>query len=136
VPLYVAPAVPGVFTQNQSGQGQGIIVDANYQLRNAANPARAGDALIIFLTGLGTTSPPIASGAAAPGPPFSTTDLAVSVSVGGVNAPVAFAGLAPGFAGLYQVNAVMPAGVTAADDAPVIVKAGDYAGPAVTIAVR
>jgi uncharacterized protein (TIGR03437 family) len=136
VPLYVAPAVPGVFTQNQSGQGQGIIVDANYQLRNAANPARAGGALIIFLTGLGTTSPPIASGAAAPGPPFSTTDLAVSVSVGGVNAPVAFAGLAPGFAGLYQVNAVMPAGVTAADDAPVIVKAGDYAGPAVTIAVR
>jgi uncharacterized protein (TIGR03437 family) len=134
--IYIAPAVPGVFTQNQTGQGQGIIVDANYQLRNAANPAGAGDALVIFLTGLGATSPPIAAGEAGPGPPFSTTDLPVSVSVGGVNAAVVFAGLAPGFAGLYQVNAVMPSGVTAADNVPVIVKAGDYAGPAVTIAAR
>jgi uncharacterized protein (TIGR03437 family) len=136
VTLYIAPAVPGVFTQNQTGQGQGIIVDANYQLRNAANPARAGDALVIFLTGLGPTSPPVAAGTAGPGPPFSTTNLAIAVSVGGVNAPVAFAGLAPGFAGLYQVNAVMPSGVTAGDNVPVIVKAGDYAGPAVTIAAR
>ena len=38
--------------------------------------------------------------------------------------------------GLYQVNAVMPSGVTAGDDVLVVVKGGDYAGPAVTISVR
>jgi uncharacterized protein (TIGR03437 family) len=56
--------------------------------------------------------------------------------LGGVDATVVFSGLASGFAGLYQVNAVMPSGVAAGDNVPVVMKAGDYEGPAVTIAVR
>ena len=50
------------------------------------------------------------------------------MTIGGVPAQVAFAGLTPGFAGLYQVNAVLPAGVASGSQVPVTVSVNGRAG--------
>lgn len=60
----------------------------------------------------------------------------VSVTIGGQEAQVIFAGLAPGFAGLYQVNAIVPPGINASNEAPVSLTVAGQASPPVTMAVR
>ncbi|MGA2599873.1 MAG: hypothetical protein ABSH09_23105, partial [Bryobacteraceae bacterium] len=65
-----------------------------------------------YVTGLGSVTPTVADGAAPSNTTLSTVDDDVAVFVDGQQATVAFAGLAPGFAGLYQVNFVVPSGVT------------------------
>jgi hypothetical protein len=53
------------------------------------------------------THPPIATGEPAPAPPLRKYSD-VEVRIGGEEAQVLFAGLAPGFVGLIQINAVIP----------------------------
>jgi len=60
----------------------------------------------------------------------------VTVTIGGLAAPVTFAGLAPGLAGVYQVNAQVPAGVAANDAVPVVITQGNLQSNTATIAVR
>jgi uncharacterized protein (TIGR03437 family) len=134
--IQILDAHPGVFTVNQSGQGRGVIVDANFRLIDAANPARPGDVVILFLTGLGETSPAVRTGAPGPSSPLSRTRLGVTATIGGGSAEVLFAGLAPGFAGLYQINVQVPAGAPLGADVPVVVTAGGLSSPPVTMAVR
>ncbi len=80
------------------------------------HPAKAGDALTIYAIGLGPTSPLIPTGQAAPGtPPFAPIVTSATVNFGGgiggtVVSPL-YTGLAPGNAGLYQVNVIVPATV-------------------------
>jgi uncharacterized protein (TIGR03437 family) len=111
----VAPAQPGIFL---AGAG-GAILDGQSRLVDAANPAQRGDTLQIFATGLGQTEPAAQSGEGAPS--FSRTLLPVTVTVGGVEAPVVYQGLAPGFVGLYQVNVVLPSTVAPGDNVLVVV---------------
>ena len=61
-------------------------------------------------------------GAAAPasGNPLYQTVATASVTIGGVNAPVLFSGLAPGYVALYQVNVQVPEGVPTGDAVPVV----------------
>jgi len=139
-PVIVAAAQPGVFTQNQSGSGPGAILGQKpggvAALNTSANPASAGDALLIYCTGLGTVTPAVAAGSPAPASTLSKTDNAVTATVGGQNAQVLFAGLAPGFVGLYQVNVIVPSGIVAADDVPVVLtEAGALSAP-VTVAIQ
>ena len=69
----------------------------------------------------------------APGP-FQTV-AHVEVYIAGTPAMVTYAGLAPGFAGLYQVNAQIPQG-TPAGDQTLQITAGGVASNTVTLAVR
>jgi uncharacterized protein (TIGR03437 family) len=121
---------PGIYTADQSGSGAGIVTNAlTGQLINAANPAHAFDYLSVFCTGLGPLVGPNgqlepADGAAAPTTVTFQTIAKVSVTIGGVDAPVLFSGLAPGFAGLYQVNIQVPA-VSVSDAASLVIKATD-----------
>ena len=85
----------------------------------AENPAERGEVLQIFATGLGETNPPGQTGEAAPS--SSTVLLPVTVTVGGVEAPVQYQGLAPGFVGLYQVNVQLPTTVTPGDQVEVVI---------------
>ncbi|HYL35742.1 MAG TPA: hypothetical protein VEV17_07515 [Bryobacteraceae bacterium] len=139
-PLTIAPAAPGIFTQDGSGQGQGLImgVDASgaKSLADPAHPVMSGDAIVIYCTGLGKVDPPVPAGYPAPAAPASSTVIPVSVSVGGLDAKVSFSGLAPGSAGLYEVDAYVPADVSPGDQVPVVVTAAGLPSLPVTIAVR
>ena len=135
--LTIAPASPGIFTTNQTGKGQGIIVDIANNIVDQNHPVKAGDAIVIYCTGLGEVSPPVPTGRPAPTPPpFSNTVNPVTVSIGGITVTPFFAGLTPGFPGLYQVNAIVPPGITPGNQVPVfLTEAGQVSLP-VTIAVR
>jgi adhesin/invasin len=88
------------------------VLHADYSLVTQSNPAKAGETLQLYLTGLGSVTPSVADGAAASTTTLSMVDEQVAVYVGGLTSKIAFAGLAPGFAGLYQINFVVPGGIT------------------------
>jgi adhesin/invasin len=125
VPISVLAAQPAILSTNGSGSGQGLIYrisGTNSILADSQSPASAGDALVIYSAGLGNVSPAVPAGSGAPlSGPLSNTAASVSVSIGGQPAQVLFAGLTPGFPGLYQVNAMVPNGVAAGNQVPVTV---------------
>lgn len=130
-PLDLVAYAPGIFTVAQDGSGQGAILDTSYRLVDPANPAHAGETYIsIFCTGLGEVILP------PPGESLSRTRALPAVRIGGEPARVLFSGLAPGYPGLYQVNALVPRHSAAGDAVPVTVSLGGYTSNAVTIAVR
>jgi uncharacterized protein (TIGR03437 family) len=145
VPQYVTlvTAQPAIFTKDLSGAGQGhiYVIPAPGQqvLADSANPAKAGDVLQIYCTGLGAVTPDAKAGDATPGDALRQTVNQVSLTIGGVRAPVAFAGLTPGFTGLYQINATVPAGASPDDHASVVISVAGTSSPsvpAVTMAIR
>jgi uncharacterized protein (TIGR03437 family) len=138
--LTVAPAAPGIFTQNGSGTGQGMIfgVDANgvQSLADPTHPVQAGDAIVIYCTGLGKVDPAVSTGYAAVGALVSKAINPVTVTIGGIQADFSFAGLAAGSAGLYEVDATVPPGVLPGDQVSVVVTAAGLPSVPVTIAVQ
>jgi len=137
--ISVVAAQPAVFTTDLTGKGQGHIyvnTTGAQILADAANPAVAGDYLVFYGTGLGAVDPPATAGEAAPADPLRKTRGAVTVTIGGRPVEVLFAGLTPGFTGLYQINVQLPAGIASGDAVEVVVTVGGVAGPPVTIAVR
>jgi uncharacterized protein (TIGR03437 family) len=112
-----------------------ILHGSDYSLVTVSNPAHVGEVILIYGTSLGDVAPPVAAGVAAPLSPLSWTVRAVTAQIGGVNATVQFAGLAPGFAGLYQVNVMVPQ-VPAGTQSVVIAAAGTSSSPPVQIPVR
>jgi uncharacterized protein (TIGR03437 family) len=135
-PVVLADAQPAVFTKDQTGAGQGIVVNAQGVLADAANPVSAGDLVLIFGAGFGEADPTIEAGEAVPSDPLSRTKHSATVTIGGIAAVVHFSGPTPGFTGLYQINATVPAGVSIGDSVPVVVSVSGRPGPPVTIAVR
>jgi uncharacterized protein (TIGR03437 family) len=81
-------------------------------------------------------NPPVPAQLAAPLPTLSRTTNPVTVTVGGVSAAVPFAGLAPGFVGLYQVNATVPTGVAPGASVPVVLSVAGAASVPVTVAIQ
>ncbi len=120
----VAPTSPGVFFH---GDYQGIVLHADYSLVSTANPARPGETVMIWLTGLGELSPGVATGAANPAFPLTwAVDAPISVFFGGEPAPrIHYAGGAPGFAGLNQINATIPVSVAVGASVPVAILTGN-----------
>jgi uncharacterized protein (TIGR03437 family) len=137
VDVPVAAASPAIFSFAQSGTGQGIVVDGERPtvLAAPANPVARGGVIVIYCEGLGRTEPPAAAGFPSPSPPGSAI-AQLTVTVGGQNAAILFAGLTPESVGLGQVNAVVPEGIVPGDAVPVVVTANGIASRAVTIAVR
>jgi uncharacterized protein (TIGR03437 family) len=115
VNLALAPASPGIFTAVVSGKTQGAILNRDNSLNTPANPAKIGETVQLFATGPGPLNNPPRSGQAASGSPLATTTTEPVVMIGGKQAQVVFSGLAPGLVGLWQINAVVPAGVTPSD---------------------
>src|SRR5258707_575394 len=114
--------------------GGGILsCDGKAAVATCGQPASSGDTIQISFTGGGKatpngipTGPVLATGTVAPanGSVLYQTVQTPTVRIGGLNAQVLFSGIAPGNAGLYQVNAVIPIGSQLGDDVPVIVASG------------
>lgn len=131
----VAATAPGIFTLNQQGTGAGAILHGlTYQLVNDSNPAAAGEIISIYCTGLGALNPPAPTGDAPPAPP-SQTVAPVQISIAGMMAPDLYAGVAPGFTGLYQVNAQLPMATPSGAQPVQIIQNGVASNP-VTVAVK
>jgi adhesin/invasin len=133
----VASVEPAVFTTDSSVNGQGHIyinVSATQVRADSAMPAKAGDVLTIYCEGLGAVVPAIDAGAAVDR--LTKTVNPVGVTIGGVPSTVLFAGLTPGFTGLYQVNVIVPNGIAPGNAVPVVLSIASVSSPSVTIAVQ
>ncbi len=163
--IQVGQFSPGIFTVSQDGKGMALAFNAIPITVNGkpalaiaqpagsvpgltATPAKSGDHLLVYCTGLGPVAlvngKPIADGAA----PCAlsgckTTDVQrktttqPKVLVGGVSAKVEFSGLAPQFVGVYQLNFEMPAGVAPGNAVPIQIQIGGVSSSdGVTIAVQ
>lgn len=128
VKLPVVVAAPGVFTINDSGSGQGAILNQDSSVNSPSNPAARGSIVAVYLTGVGPLSPFIADGSLGTlTPPFSVPLAAVTATIGGVDAPIIFAGQAPGLiAGATQINIQVPQNAPVDSTAPIIVSAAGY----------
>jgi uncharacterized protein (TIGR03437 family) len=132
----LAAYAPGIFV-SQPATALGAIVDSHYLLVDSANPATAGSTVVqIFCTGLGPVTNQPATGAASPGSPLAWTTTKATATIGGMAADVSFSGLAPGFVGLYQVNALVPPGSAKGGAVPVTIAIGGVSSNTVTIAVQ
>jgi uncharacterized protein (TIGR03437 family) len=123
---------PGIFVTGAASQG--AILNVSNQIVNPNNPATAGDIIVIYCTGLGPTAPTVTTGQ--PSPNQAIVTIPATVTIGGVAATVQFAGLTPSFVGLYQVNVVVPTGVTAGPAVPVVITQNGIGSNAATIAVH
>lgn len=133
--ITIASDLPGVFTALGNGTGQGIVVNyATGQLAGTNSPVAPGGIIVVYCQGLGAVSPAVPTGA--PVSTISETVNPVTLTVGGRNALVTYAGLTPGSVGLYQINAVVPAGVPSGDAVPVVIQVAGQMSPTVTIAVQ
>ena len=128
----IQPAAPGLFLLEGIAAAQ---QGTDYSIVTPANPVPRGGVAVLYATGLGAVSNRPALGSAALSAPLSSASSTVGVSIGGRPATVLFAGLAPGFAGLYQLNVIVPADAPAGS-VDVVVTAGGVAGPAARLPIR
>jgi uncharacterized protein (TIGR03437 family) len=139
--MSLAAFAPGIFTLNLQGSGQGAVLIAPTAVLagtqgSGSRPVLKGEYISIFCTGLGAVTNQPATGAAAKSTPLSHTTATPTVTIGGVAATVTYSGLAPGFAGLYQVNAQVSAGAPEGANVEVVMKIGGSISNTVTIAVQ
>jgi len=139
VALPVAAAQPALFTSDSSGAGQAAALNQDFSANSAASPAAVGQGLSLFLTGCGSTSPPGRAGYLAPSnAPFPELTQQAEVFFGEVQAPVLYAGAAPGLLeGLCQVNAQIPESAPLGAEIPLEVRIGGVpTRPGPTVALR
>jgi uncharacterized protein (TIGR03437 family) len=133
----VAAIIPGIFTLDGSGRGQGAILNQDYSVNSPGRAARRGSAVMLFATGGGPMTPPQADGTVAEAP-YALLEQPVTVRIGAATAPVLYAGAAPGqVAGGLQINVIVPEGIAAGDRIPVELTVGSASAPSgVTMAVE
>lgn len=109
--LSLTPTSPGLFTAASNGKGRALYFDPSFKQLDIPAP---GSTIILYATGLGVTNPPAATGAGgAAAEPLNRAAKAPDVYIGETKAQVAYAGLAPGFVGVYQLNVVVPSSALA-----------------------
>jgi len=124
----LAPTSPGVFAYSDATSPfRGAVLHADYSLVSPQRPARPSETVMIWLTGLGELTPAVRTGAANPAAPLAwAVETPISVLFGGEPATrVDFAGGAPGFAGLNQINATIPLNTPVGGNVPVAILTGN-----------
>jgi len=135
--MAVAPTAPGIFTLDQSGAGQGAIVNQDGTINGPDNPAARGDFVSIYGTGEGQTGPPGMDGIIVTAADLRQPLQTVTVSIGGQSAQVLYAGSAgDAVAGLLQVNAIVPLGIAPGTALPMTIVIGPSSQAGVTMAVQ
>jgi uncharacterized protein (TIGR03437 family) len=105
--VQVAAAAPAIFFSPVPA----VLKNADYSLVSAANPAKPGDVILVYCTGLGQTTPALTTGMGAAAGVVSYT-APLTATMGGKAATVIYSIASPGFPGLYQVAVTVPAGLT------------------------
>jgi uncharacterized protein (TIGR03437 family) len=112
----VVAAAPGIFTSANNDQAAVLNQDGSYNSAN--NPAARGSYVSVFATG------------------WSDPTLAVGLTIGGYNATVLYAGPAPEFVGLMQINVQVPAGFLGPGTQSLLLSVGNatsQAGPTIAL---
>jgi uncharacterized protein (TIGR03437 family) len=148
-PLSVIASVPRLLVWPASivSGNYGIVVNQDFSLVLSSpvtgfstHPAKVGDTITIYCTGLGQTNPVGVTGAAATSSPLQSISN-VTISFGGlftgnpITTNAFFAGLTPTAVGLYQVNVTIPAGVPTGAAVPVTVNVKGAFSNAVNIPI-
>jgi uncharacterized protein (TIGR03437 family) len=120
----IDPTSPGIFVLN--GAGQGAVVNPDGSLNSPLAPASRGQVVVIYGTGLGAVS---SQGK------LSVVTQPVTAVVNGQELPVAFAGLAPGFVGLYQVNVPLPSALAPGLNLPFALRQAGVSSNSVGISI-
>jgi len=119
----VTSVAPGLFTADDSGRGQGAVLNQDESVNSASNPAVRGSYISIFGTGEGATDPVLPENALASAPyPLITSP--VSVTIGGQKADILYAGAAPDLAGVFVIVARVPANSPTGSKVPLAVSIG------------
>jgi len=135
VTVPVASSAPGLFTVI-AGTGQAVAINHDGKLNSPVDPAARGSVVTLYATGEGLTDPVGQDGRLA-SVPYPKPVLPVTLTVGGYPADILFAGEAPGFAGLMQINARLPAGSAPNGSVPLVLRVGTASSQTgVTITVR
>jgi uncharacterized protein (TIGR03437 family) len=122
----VAPATPSIFLLDSVSTAAAIDVTTGTVVSSSA-PFHAGDVMSLYLTGLGATNR--ING-------LDYAQIAPTVSVGGLACPVSYAGRAPSFAGLDQINCTIPGGIASGTSAAVIVTSNGRASNTAFIPIK
>lgn len=99
---------PGIFTQPGGNQALAVNLPSG-TMNTAQNPVKPGQYVTAYAIGQGMLDNPVDTGCAAPDAPYSCPLAAVSATLGGMPVDIQFAGLPPGYAGLMQLNLLIPA---------------------------
>ena len=131
----VAPSAPGIFTVS-AGTGLAVALNQDGSLNSPVAPAHQASIVTLYATGEGLTNPASADGEPAAAP-YPAPAMPVTLAIGGYPAQILFAGEAPGYAGLLQINARLPGGFAPTGNVPVVLSiASASSQPGVTIAVE
>lgn len=129
--LVIQPNAPSVFLASVGPQVSvpTVVRNDDNELVTPSHPIhrKSNTALVIYLTGLGQTSPAVPSGQSAPANPLAVSLVAPTVTLGGVNLPVLFSGLAPGLVGVNQINVSVPFNVPDGMSVPLVIGQGTIA---------
>jgi uncharacterized protein (TIGR03437 family) len=125
----VAATAPAIFFSPTPS----VLKKADFSLVSGANPAKAGDVILVYCTGLGATSASLPTGAVVTTTTSNAT-VPVTATIGGKPATVSSAIAAPGYAGIYQVELTVPAGVTGSS--PIVLTQGTVNSNAASISVQ
>ncbi|HVO98843.1 MAG TPA: hypothetical protein VMT15_12285 [Bryobacteraceae bacterium] len=134
--LTVQPNAPAVFLSGVAGPQTNlptVVRLNNGLLATDSNPIHPNDTLVIYVTGLGQTNPAGVTGYPAPSNPLSTALTPPTLTLGSTTLSVTYAGLAPGEVGVYQINAVVPGGVSTGLSLPLTISQG---GGSITVPMR
>jgi uncharacterized protein (TIGR03437 family) len=133
----LAPYAPGVFGYYRVPTSlDPVIVHVDNSLVTPTSPAKAGEILVVYATGVGKLSQLPTTGAASPSsPPAQAVDLPTA-TVGGAAASVQFAGLTPGSVGLVQINIQLPSTLPAGSSLPLVATFAGAASPPVNLWVQ
>jgi uncharacterized protein (TIGR03437 family) len=130
VAVNLQAASPEIFRAN----GRAIVINPDGSLNQTNRGVAAGQVIVAYLTGIGEVAPALETGSASPSNPLALPAGATSATVGGMNAPLLFLGMSPGFVGLAQANVQIPA--LAAGEHDLVLRVGSQASEALAITVQ
>ncbi len=133
-PMPIQANAPSLFQYNGN---DAVVENSDFSLNQSTNGATPGSYIIAYATGGGAVSNQPADGAAGPSsPPLAELPSgSATATINGENAPVLFAGLAPYFVGLLQLNITVPSDL-AFGTYPLVITVAGVSSKSATVVVK